>query len=605
MFIFDSLPEELSLLERREVKRLVMASLENTSKAAQALRVAILSGELSAVETLAKARALDGAKDAESVQPAEMPDWKKPIALKVADDRRMITLAGGFEADFIARLSAKAKRLQGDTSLSEKESPQLSRIWSKYPEAHGIQISDSGEVDNSARNAEIAAIFDERMAQMTEGLPKNRELMEKDGATPGAIAEFDETILEALQKDKVIADPRINTRDDVIGLFRSAVVAAGNNLMETMQRHVSDVANKAIAKFTPELLLSAIQGKSLHGDDITVSLGDDSLSFSAWTAKEIPSPNIQITALNGEKEVKFKGKFAAWINQLPAAKALQGSVAALLVADREKSVVSGALDGFSIREVIKKPSSFQVISKDGRTAKGFIDGGEWAIYEVNGNAVSSSDPRAEKLAEDAKAWKADAPTEKPLRSSAEIRKELDALSAKDKAYNRLQNEGGEGYYRDSIPESLHNEYMAALDREFKAKWTKEYFEEVRSAWNSIVAEKSNGGKIALTRKDLESVERRVGEKSQDIAKARTMLGIAPPTPQDAKKALENAKPKIEVRNYNGTNQLWVNGEISHVFGGRSIDEEIAKLDKDNVTLYGKKAEENRRIRGMLKDLLTK
>ncbi len=75
MFVFDSLPDELSLLERREVKRLVMASIENTSKAAQALRVAILSGELSAVETLAKARALDGAKDAQ--QPKEYSlSWK-------------------------------------------------------------------------------------------------------------------------------------------------------------------------------------------------------------------------------------------------------------------------------------------------------------------------------------------------------------------------------------------------------------------------------------------------------------------------------------------------------------------------------------------------
>lgn len=195
------------------------------------------------------------------------------------------------------------------------------------------------------------------------------------------------------------------------------------------------------------------------------------------------------------------------------------------------------------------------------------------------------------------------PVQPALRSSAEIRKELDALSAKDKAYNRLQNEGGEGYERDSIPESLHNEYMAALDREFKQKWTKEYFEEARSAWNSIVAEKSNGGKIALTKKDLESIERRVGENSQDIAKARDMLGIAPPMQQDTKKEMESAKPKIEVKNDSGTNQLWVNGEIAHVFGGRSIKEEIAKLDKDNVTLHGKKAEENRRIRGMLKELM--
>ena len=47
--------------------------------------MAILSGELSAMETLAKARALDGAKDAEIAQPAEMPDWKKPIALTSGD----------------------------------------------------------------------------------------------------------------------------------------------------------------------------------------------------------------------------------------------------------------------------------------------------------------------------------------------------------------------------------------------------------------------------------------------------------------------------------------------------------------------------------------
>ena len=605
MFVFDSLPDELSLLERREVKRLVMASIENTSKAAQALRVAILSGELSAMETLAKARALDGTKDAEIAQPAEMPDWKKPIALKVADDRRMITLAGGFEADFIARLSAKAKRLQGDTSLSEKESPQLSRIWAKYPEAHGIQISNSGEVDNSARNAEIAAIFDERMAQMTEGLPKNRGLLEKDGATHEAIAEFDETILEALQKDKVIADPRINTRDDVIKLFRSAVVAAGNNLMATMSKHVTDKANAAIATFTPEMLLNEVKGKELNGDDITIKSGENTLSFQAWTAKTAATRNIKITALNGEKEVKFKGKFAAWVEQLPAAKDLQSKVAATISSDFEVKVLSGAFEGFSIKEVVRKGDDFKIKGKDGRTAKGFIDGAEWVLYDINGNSISGDDPRSVALAGQAKTWKADAPVETPLRSSAEIRKELDALSAKDKAYNRFQNEGGEGYYRDSIPESLHSEYTAALDREFKAKWTKEYFEEVRSAWNSIVAEKSNGGKIALTRKDLESVERRVGENSQDIAKARTMLGIKPPSPEDAKKVLESAKPKIEVKNYSGTNQLWINGEIAHVFGGRSIEEEIAKLDKDNVTLYGKKAEENRRIRGMLNDLLTK
>lgn len=405
MFVFDSLSEELSLLERREVKRLVMASIENTSKAAQALRVAILSGELSAVETLAKARALDGARDVESTKPAEMPDWKKPIALKVADDRRMITLAGGFEADFITRLSWKAKRLRGDTSLSEKESPQLSRIWAKYPEAHGIQIGDSGEVDNSARNSEIAAIFDERMAQMTEGLPKNRELLEKDGATPEAIAEFDETILEALQKDKVIADPRINTRDDVIKLFRSAVVAAGNNLMATMSKHVADKANAAIATFTPEMLLDEIKGKELHGDDITVKSGENTLSFQAWTAKTAVTRNIKITTLNGEKEVKFKGKFAAWVEQLPAAQDLQSKVTTAISSDFEANVLSGAFEGFSIKEVVRKGDDFKITGKDGRTAKGFIDGAEWVIYDINGNSISGDDPRSMALAGQAKAWK--------------------------------------------------------------------------------------------------------------------------------------------------------------------------------------------------------
>lgn len=404
MFVFDSLPEELSLLERREVKRRVMASIENTSKAAQALRVAILSGELSAVKTLAKARALDEAKDVENTTPAEMPDWKKPIALKVADDRRMITLAGGFEADFITRLSGKAKRLQGDTSLSEKESPQLSRIWAKYPEAHGIQIGDSGEVDNSARNSEIAAIFDERMAQMTEGLPKNRELLEKDGATPEAIAEFDETILEALQKDKVIADPRINTRDDVIKLFRSAVVAAGNNLMATMSKHVADKANAAIATFTPEMLLEEIKGKELHGDDITVKSGENTLSFQAWTAKTVVTRKIQIIALNGKKEVKFKDKFAAWVDQLPAAKDLQSKVTTVISSNFEANVLIGAFEGFSIKEVVRKGDDFKITGKDGRTAKGFIDGAEWVIYDINGNSINGDDPRSMALAGQAKAW---------------------------------------------------------------------------------------------------------------------------------------------------------------------------------------------------------
>ena len=108
-----------------------------------------------------------------------------------------------------------------------------------------------------------------------------------------------------------------------------------------------------------------------------------------------------------------------------------------------------------------------------------------------------------------------------LRSSAEILAEIKALQAKDRAYNRLQNEGGEGYERDSVSDELVKECIDAQEREFNALWTKEYWETARTVWNN---ELRTNPPVALYGHALLKLEKATGYTLADMKKAKAIYG---------------------------------------------------------------------------------
>lgn len=108
-----------------------------------------------------------------------------------------------------------------------------------------------------------------------------------------------------------------------------------------------------------------------------------------------------------------------------------------------------------------------------------------------------------------------------MRSTKAIQTEIDAIRAKDRAYNRLQNEGGEGYERDSVPASLRQEWLDAEKAEFAAAWTLDVLTARRAAWNEAVARRQP--KTFAAAREL---ERDMGYTIADIKRAKALHGIA-------------------------------------------------------------------------------
>ena len=110
--------------------------------------------------------------------------------------------------------------------------------------------------------------------------------------------------------------------------------------------------------------------------------------------------------------------------------------------------------------------------------------------------------------------------------------ELDVLFAKVKAemksaarYDRLQNEGGEGYSSEDDVFAKYSQQFEALQKEiaeeseisFKAEWTKEVTAERRAIWNKEVKAKSS-----WTPAGVRGLEKRLGFEMGAMKKAVSM-----------------------------------------------------------------------------------
>lgn len=91
-----------------------------------------------------------------------------------------------------------------------------------------------------------------------------------------------------------------------------------------------------------------------------------------------------------------------------------------------------------------------------------------------------------------------------------------------RAYDRVANEGGEGYSTaEAASESLSNKHWpiikAAKAALFAATWTPEYFAARKAEWNAAVP-------TMKTTKDLLAAEKRLGFTHQDLKDAKALLG---------------------------------------------------------------------------------
>lgn len=111
-----------------------------------------------------------------------------------------------------------------------------------------------------------------------------------------------------------------------------------------------------------------------------------------------------------------------------------------------------------------------------------------------------------------------------MRTSQAIEAEMNELRLKDKAYNRLVNEGGEGYETENarIPE-LFREWKAAMAAEFAAEWTVETLAARRAAWNVEIRPLVEAGK-PVKPADVQAIERRLGYTMSDIKRAKALHG---------------------------------------------------------------------------------
>lgn len=112
------------------------------------------------------------------------------------------------------------------------------------------------------------------------------------------------------------------------------------------------------------------------------------------------------------------------------------------------------------------------------------------------------------------------------RTAAEVSAEIKRIQAADRAHNRTMNEGGQGYERSTVPESLFAELAAAENAEFMAVWTSEVLAERRAAWNAGVQQLTAKHGRAIPAAAVAALESRLGYRVGDIARAKRLHGIA-------------------------------------------------------------------------------
>lgn len=103
-----------------------------------------------------------------------------------------------------------------------------------------------------------------------------------------------------------------------------------------------------------------------------------------------------------------------------------------------------------------------------------------------------------------------------------------AAAKKLKAYDRLQNEGGEGYSTYEVKsEALYNKHgpiINALEKQvFAAEWTTEVFAARRATWNEIMTERFLSKNINPTTRQLQAVEQELGFTFRDLGRAKSIL----------------------------------------------------------------------------------
>lgn len=114
--------------------------------------------------------------------------------------------------------------------------------------------------------------------------------------------------------------------------------------------------------------------------------------------------------------------------------------------------------------------------------------------------------------------------DKSMKTAAEIKRKIDEITKRDAYYNNLNNEGEGGYYNDSVPQSLRQEYADALEREWSLKWTKEYAAKAKEDWNKAAKLVIDSKKYQYQAQALAEIEKITGISREDMSKAKAIFG---------------------------------------------------------------------------------
>lgn len=104
------------------------------------------------------------------------------------------------------------------------------------------------------------------------------------------------------------------------------------------------------------------------------------------------------------------------------------------------------------------------------------------------------------------------------RTVQQIEAEISAIQASDRAYNRVVNEGGEGFARNTMRAELWAELADAKKAAFAAEWTFAVWTERRAAWNAEVAK--FGARVSDAQ--IAALIKRMGYSHHDLRNAKAL-----------------------------------------------------------------------------------
>lgn len=133
-----------------------------------------------------------------------------------------------------------------------------------------------------------------------------------------------------------------------------------------------------------------------------------------WWIDNRDTPALSLgSAARGFIRTHFGDLIAAEAARKAAAEAVRAAEAAALraaeqaeyEAERARSVVKA--QNFRVSDwpgsVIRTGGDLVITASDGRKARGFVDGGDWAVYQIGDYALSSTHPEMERIAREARA----------------------------------------------------------------------------------------------------------------------------------------------------------------------------------------------------------